>query len=581
MKQLNHYKVLVIIVIIIILLLSSIIIKGIWREAGYEEVECQGLLGDLLNKMKLTCAAELAAEQQILEHAKQQVNTRIQDYYNYCNQLGRTPDDKIISIRDNEKQNYADKLADLEKIINTISTEVSGRLKLINVEINAIEALINNLGEKMMSKEQMRGDEESPELSDARLEMLRKYKSNYEKLKTKRIEEMKNLAIDCKESMNDLLVTTEDIISDDNELHQSFTEFLTSSQWSGSYHSKDLAFMSKKSESLKLEKERRREELSVNGAEIARLWTLLRIPSSEREAFQSSFKMNLSMETLEKGREELQRLREIRTTSLGRVITSIRNDIVALWTEIGIDSDELKQSEFPLFFAEIGTLQDESVDIHESYFTLLKARVDELRPILSKVSKREVVVQERIELEHLSLNSERLNARGPNARKEREREEGMTVRVRNLEKLTKELTTSIQAWEKNNGPFTYMGERYLNRITKQDELYAEIRDSLRMARKKKDGKLDNVATKNVPPARKNSTGGVTLSSSSSSALSNISNTMKKQQEQQQLEKVATVPLTESNLLNLDSENNFCNRISTGSNETDITTATEIRDPTRI
>jgi hypothetical protein len=57
--------------------------------------------------------------------------------------------------------------------------------------------------------------------------------------------------------------------------------------------------------------------------------------------------------------------------------------------------------------------------------------------------------------------------------------------------------------------------------------------------------------------------------------------MKKQQEQQQLEKVATVPLTESNLLNLDSENNFCNRISTGSNETDITSATEIRDPTRI
>lgn len=527
--------------------------------------------------MKLTCAAELAAEQQILEHAKQQVNTRIEDYYNYCNQLGRTPDDKILSIRDNEKQNYADKLADLEKIINSISTEVSGRLKLINVEINAIETLITNLGEKMLSKEQLRGDEESPELSDARLEMLRKYKSNYEKLKTKRIEEMKNLAAECKESMNDLLVTTIDIISDNNELHQSFTEFLTTSQWSGSYHSKDKAFMTEKSESLKSEKERRREELSVNGAEIARLWTLLRIPSSEREAFSSSFEMNLSSETLERGRDELQRLRDIRTTSLGRVITSIRTDIVALWAEIGIDSDELKEIEFSLFFADINTLQDESVDIHESYFTSLKARVEELRPILFKVSKRESVVQERIELEHLSLNSERLTARGPNAREERKREEGMTVRVRNLEKLTKELASTIQSWEENNGPFTYNGERYLDRIVKQDELYAEIRDSLRMARKKKDGKLDNVATKNVPPARKNS---LTLTSSSSSALSNISNTMKKQQEQQ-IEKVATVPLTESNLHNLDSENNFCNRISTGSDGTDVTSATEIRNTSRV
>jgi hypothetical protein len=290
--------------------------------------------------------------------------------------------------------------------------------------------------------------------------------------------------------------------------------------------------------------------------------------------------MNLSSETLERGREELQRLRDIRTTSLGRVITSIRNDIVALWAEIGIDSDELKELEFPLFFADINSLQDESVDIHESYFTSLKGRVEELRPILFKVSKRESVVQERIELEHLSLNSERLTARGPNAREERKREEGMTVRVRNLEKLTKELVSTIQAWEESNGPFTYNGERYLDRIVKQDELYAEIRDSLRMARKKKDGKLDNVATKNVLPARKNSTGGVTLSSSSSSALSNISNTMKKQQEQQ-IEKVATVPLTESNLHNLDSENNFCNRISTGSDGTDVTSATEIRNPSRV
>jgi len=526
---------------------------------------------------------KLAAEQQILEHAKQQVNTRIQDYSNYCNQLGRETDDKIMSIRDNDKLNYADKLADLEKLIHSISTEVSGRLKLINTEINAIETLTSNLGEQMLSKEQLRGNEDSPELSDARLEMLKKYKSNYEKLKTKKIEEIKALATDCQESMNDLLVTSAEIFDDNDDLHKSFTDFLKTSQWTGSFHAKDIAFFVTKCESLKTEKERRREELSINGAEIARLWTLLRIPTTEREAFQSSFKMNLSMETLLKGREELQRLKEIRTTSLGRVITSIRNDIVALWTEIGIETDELRALEFPSFFVELSTLQDDSVDIHESYFTTLKARVEELRPILLKVSKRESVVQERIELEHLSLNPERLTARGPNAREERKREEGMTLRVRNLEKLTKELTNAIQSWEEHNGPFMYIGERYVDRINKQDEKYAEIRDSLRMARKKKDGKLDNAATtKTVAPlVRKSSVSGGTLSSSSSSssALSNISNTMKKQ-EQQQSEKVATVPLTESNLQNLDNENNHCNRISTGSNGTECTTATEIRDPSR-
>jgi hypothetical protein len=45
--------------------------------------------------------------------------------------------------------------------------------------------------------------------------------------------------------------------------------------------------------------------------------------------------------------------------------------------------------------------------------------VDELKPILQKVSRRENVVQERVELEHIQMNPERLTARGPNAREER------------------------------------------------------------------------------------------------------------------------------------------------------------------
>lgn len=56
---------------------------------------------------------------------------------------------------------------------------------------------------------------------------------------------------------------------------------------------------------------------------------------------------------------------------------------------------------------------------HEEYCNILKARVEELRPILSKISKREIIINERIELEHLQLNPERLIARGPNAREER------------------------------------------------------------------------------------------------------------------------------------------------------------------
>ena len=53
------------------------------------------------------------------------------------------------------------------------------------------------------------------------------------------------------------------------------------------------------------------------------------------------------------------------------------------------------------------------------------------------------MINERIELETLSLNPERLTARSGSARDERKREEGMTLRVKNLERLTKEVGVYI------------------------------------------------------------------------------------------------------------------------------------------
>jgi hypothetical protein len=41
------------------------------------------------------------------------------------------------------------------------------------------------------------------------------------------------------------------------------------------------------------------------------------------------------------------------------------------------------------------------VEQFEKYYAELKLKVEELRPLLLRVSKREVIVEERIELEHL------------------------------------------------------------------------------------------------------------------------------------------------------------------------------------
>lgn len=68
----------------------------------------------------------------------------------------------------------------------------------------------------------------------------------------------------------------------------------------------------------------------------------------------------------------------------------------------------------------------------------------------------------------------------------------MSNRVKNLEKITKELLLQISQWEETNGPFMFGGERYCDRVLSQDDTYIDTRDSLRNARKKKDGKLDQV-----------------------------------------------------------------------------------------
>jgi hypothetical protein len=467
-------------------------LQSIWKEAGYEDIECQSLLGDLLNKLKMTCASELAAEQQILEHAKQQVTTKLFEYTDYCAQLGRPPPPAGVP----HGANYTDKLAELEKLLSSISGEVSQRQKLLNTEMTAIDELVSVLGETPPGEAAFSGPSGTPHLSDIRLELMRAFKKKLLLVRNERTAEVNEIAALCAQNMNDLVIADEGTDSMANaELYKECDAALLQFAKSGSsgvlkisLHENSIALLKERCECLQQEKERRREELAKSGAEIARLWTLLRIPQEEREAFQNSFKMNLSLETLAKGRKELERLNLVRSESLGRVVSSIRADIVGLWEEAGVETEEQRSAEFPEFYSSLEMLDDSAVDVHEAYYSSLRARVEELRPLLSEIQRRETISQERVELEHLQMNPERLSARGPHAREERKREEGMNTRVRNLEKITKKVLNLISKWEENNGPFYFAGERYPDRVAQQEQDYQDIKAELRNSRKRKDDK---------------------------------------------------------------------------------------------
>lgn len=431
-------------------------LQATWHEAGYEEIECQRLLGDLLDKVKILFKNEVAAEQQILDHAKVQVRTTVEELRDMNEKLGRPTNIDYI-----KSMNYTDKLAELEKLIDEVSGEVSQRQGLLDIEMNAINQLVKILGETLPSENEFSGPPGTSYLSDIRLNLMKAYRNNLEETKLERLTEVTRCAKECYAHMADLMYAEEGYSTmSDSQTYLTIDKNIVKSckntkEFCLGLSKKEMQVLNQRVKRFAEEKEIRRNALASTGEEIAKLWSLLRVPSAERELFQNSFKKNLSMETVNKGYMEVTRLQELRKTSLAKVIANIRSDIVVLWEEAGMENETQRAEEFPQYFLAEEQLDEIVLDLHEVYYNQIRVRVEELRPLLKIIARRETVIQERIELEHLQLNPERLTARGPNAREERKREEAMTNRVKNLEKLSKEVLHHIAAWEESNGPFFY------------------------------------------------------------------------------------------------------------------------------
>ena len=357
-------------------------LQSIWREAGYEESECQGLLGDILTKLKTLCSAELSAEQQILEHAKNQVLTKYNEYQKLCSMLDRTGVNYDASLGDN----YADRLSELEKLISDIELDVSQRQDIPNAKREEVTALASQLGEEIPADYD--GGSDYCELADIRIDLIDDYKRKLEELRGKRCEEMANLAADVRKCLFDLAVQKEgpENLSDSSEFGDIDRILLDSDDIQRiGCHQRELSRLALRLKSLQSEKERRKNELSQNGTEIARMWTLLRVPPAERSAFQNSFEMNLSLATLAKGREELKRLKQLRMDSLGTVVTSLREEISGYLQELGVTSNEQILEEFPLYFCPVEDLDDNAVCL--SHLCHSRSTGREARGILLSIEK--------------------------------------------------------------------------------------------------------------------------------------------------------------------------------------------------
>ena len=498
-------------------------LSQVWEEAGYEEEEKQNLLGCFLAKMQQMCHDELKAEEKILEHAKIQLTSDFAQYCKYCLQLGRTQPTSESEMG----EHISDMLAELERRTELIAKEVLERANILNSAVDEVFGLADALGENRPDPAEYSGPDGTPELADMRVSLLGGIRERLIAAKSARQQEMQTLVNQCTKYVSDMSISalaelqdvalTEDAAPEDVEaeaagalmddalvqlaVNTAPASIAAISTAYGGVHMRDVARLEQRLASLEREKTRRKTSLAATGVEIARLWTLLRIPAAERESFQSSFKMNLSSHTLTTGNTELARLRELRKASFAAVIAGLRADIVGLWCECdgagapteqgegSVDATlEAHRTDFPDYFTPVEELDDDAIEAHEAFCNGLKAYVESVyRPLLTKVARRESIVADRAALEILQQDPSRLTARGPSAREDRKREEVMTVRVRGLDKLTKDLRSAITTWEeKQTRQFYYGGARYLDMMTEQEDLYASTRDNARSARKRKD-----------------------------------------------------------------------------------------------
>ena len=119
---------------------------------------------------------------------------------------------------------------------------------------------------------------------------------------------------------------------------------------------------------------------------------------------------------------------------------------------------------------------------------MLQERLEQMKPIMRIIERREEILRQRMEYEELQKDSDRLQQRGAAMAKQLMEEERMARRIKKeLPKLTKMLTERLVDWKETNGEdFQYRGDVYFEVMKEQEDEWLQYKeDELEMKRKKK------------------------------------------------------------------------------------------------
>jgi hypothetical protein len=242
-----------------------------------------------------------------------------------------------------------------------------------------------------------------------------------------------------------------------------------------------ISMLQTKAAALNAEKAVREERIMVIGQQITALWKRLSTPEEEQTSFLESH-AGIGDDVIAACEDYLAAKQSEFAARLVDLIGGARQTIAGIWTELRW-GEEQKRVAFADFYAPSDDFSDDLFLRHEGYIAAATAALDEARPLLKAVEKREAILGERAEYEALMADPQRLLIKGSSAA--RLREEKLERRVKKeLPAVTKRLRQQCVEWEAAHGGthFVVDGARYIDVIDAEEAADAKAKDEARHRR---------------------------------------------------------------------------------------------------
>ena len=463
-------------------------LEGVWDEVGYNPEERASQLSDLLIKFRDLCDEKISEERGVAQTFRQEIANAKEEYQQTAQALKMIVDPQLL--RDENAQTLTEQLATFEAALEGLRESAAiardDLEKCRSFLIEAHAALGLDMDPKWKDVE-----------SDLTFEKRELFHTKVAEMKDEvnsRTSAVIVLIKKCKKLMNDLgydyqsgseldrQIAGSLVVSKD-DTHMLASKFKT--ETCTGIGANILEELSSKEAELTSEKERREAKLRVMGNEICLLWEKLRVPIEDQTAFEESIQ-GLTLETIEKGEAELARVRALKGQMMNQLLDECRERIAQLWEETN-STPEQRSAFAPYFVNDSALFDDDLLEQHEEYTESLEARLEQMKPILRMIERREEILEERMEYEELQKDSDRLKQRGAALTKQLMKEEKMAKRIkRELPKLTAMLHSKLLTWKEEHGEqFLVHGKGYLEIMNQQDADWTQYKENEAQAKLKK------------------------------------------------------------------------------------------------